>query len=119
MSLAAQPAAGTGDPFRGEESDNMILCMSARVRRVTVTEAARNFADLVNRAFYRHETTVLIKNGVAVAHIGPASPTGIPASEALARWRMRPRLTPAEAAEMDRDITTGRRALPAVRPPWD
>jgi antitoxin (DNA-binding transcriptional repressor) of toxin-antitoxin stability system len=90
-----------------------------RTRRVSVTEAARHFADLVNRAFYRQETTVLIKNGVPVAHIAPVTPTGAPASEALARWKLAPRLGRLEAEAMSRDIESARAALPPLRNPWD
>ena len=97
----------------------MIIRMSDKIRRLTVTEAARRFADLVNRAFYRQETTVLIKNGVPVAHIAPVTPTGIPASEALARWRLAPRLGRKEAEAMAREIESGRAALPPLRDRWD
>ena len=93
--------------------------MPVKTRRISVTEAARSFADLVNRAFYRHETTVLIKNGIAVAHIGPVTPAGIPASEALTRWRLTPRLGRAEADAFDRDVAAGRVAVPPLRSPWD
>jgi antitoxin (DNA-binding transcriptional repressor) of toxin-antitoxin stability system len=93
--------------------------MTPRTRQVTVTEAARNFADIVNRAFYRHETTVLIRNGIAVAHIAPAAPAGVSAREALSRWRLIPRLGASEAAAMKRDIAAGRRQLRPVRSPWD
>jgi hypothetical protein len=102
-----------------EKSENMILRMPGHIKRISVTEAARNFADLINRAFYRNETTVLIRNGVAVAHIAPGEPLGIPASEARVRWKAMPRLGKAEAAAMDRDIKAARRALPPVRSPWD
>jgi antitoxin (DNA-binding transcriptional repressor) of toxin-antitoxin stability system len=88
-------------------------------RRVTVTEAARNFADLVNRAFYRNETTVLLRNGVPVAHIAPVSPAGLTASEALERWKRIPRLGREEADAMARDIKTGLKAIPPLRSPWD
>ncbi len=93
--------------------------MTPKIRRITVTEAARNFADAVNRAFYRQETTVLVKNGVPVAHIAPASPSGTSAKEALARWRLIPRLGASEADDMLRDLKKSRAALPAVRSPWD
>ena len=93
--------------------------MNPKNRRVSVTDAARNFADLVNRAFYRHETTVLVKNGVAVAHIGPATVDGIPASEALTRWRLAPHLSHADGDALDRDLAAGRAALPPLRSPWD
>jgi prevent-host-death family protein len=38
---------------------------------ITVTEAARNFADCVNRARYQGTSFVLHKNGVPVARIVP------------------------------------------------
>jgi antitoxin (DNA-binding transcriptional repressor) of toxin-antitoxin stability system len=42
-----------------------------RVEAISVTEAARNFADCVNRAHYQGTTFVLHKNGVPVARIVP------------------------------------------------
>ena len=36
---------------------------------MTVTEAARNFSDLVNRVYYRGESTILTRNGVPVAYL--------------------------------------------------
>jgi prevent-host-death family protein len=38
---------------------------------ITVTEAARNFSDCINRARYQGTTFVLHKNGVPVARIVP------------------------------------------------
>jgi prevent-host-death family protein len=40
---------------------------------ISVTEAARNFADCINRARYQGTTFVLHKNGVPVARIVPES----------------------------------------------
>ena len=60
--------------------------MSNPTRTLSVTDAARQFAEVVNRAFYRHETTVLLKNGVPVAFVAPMAPTGIPAAELAHRW---------------------------------
>ena len=40
-------------------------------KEMTVTEAARNFADCVNRAHYQNATFVLIKNGMPVARLVP------------------------------------------------
>lgn len=39
---------------------------------ISVTDAARNFADCVNRAHYQGTTFVLLKNGSPVARIVPA-----------------------------------------------
>ena len=40
-------------------------------KAISVTEAARNFADCVNRARYQGTTFVLHKNGVPVARLVP------------------------------------------------
>ena len=39
---------------------------------MSVTDAARNFADCINRVRYQGASFVLLKNGVAVARIVPA-----------------------------------------------
>ncbi len=85
---------------------------------MSVTEAARRFADVVNRAFYRHETTVLVKNGVPVAYVAPMSPAGVPARELAHRWPLLPRLTPAEAAAYSDDLTAARASLAPPADPW-
>jgi antitoxin (DNA-binding transcriptional repressor) of toxin-antitoxin stability system len=38
---------------------------------ISVTEAARNFADCVNRAHYQNVTFVLLRNGTPLARIVP------------------------------------------------
>jgi antitoxin (DNA-binding transcriptional repressor) of toxin-antitoxin stability system len=38
---------------------------------ISVTEAARNFADCVNRSHYQNVTFVLLKNGVPFARLVP------------------------------------------------
>jgi hypothetical protein len=42
-------------------------------RFISVTEAARNFADCVNRAHYQNVSFVLLKNGTAFARLVPDS----------------------------------------------
>jgi antitoxin (DNA-binding transcriptional repressor) of toxin-antitoxin stability system len=83
--------------------------------KITVTEAARNFADCVNRAHYQKHTFILVKNGKAVAHLGPADEkvcTGRDLAEALANAH----LTEKEAKAWRRDIRDARRRL---KPPVD
>lgn len=41
------------------------------MQRVNATDAARNFSDLINRAYYRHEDFVVVRNGEEVARILP------------------------------------------------
>ncbi|MGQ0642532.1 MAG: hypothetical protein ACT4P6_17450 [Gemmatimonadaceae bacterium] len=93
--------------------------MTTRTRRLSVTEAARNFADLVNRAYYRNETTVLLRNGVPVAHIAPVAPSGVPSQEFLERWNRRPRLSAEDADAWARDLEAARAAVPPLRDPWE
>lgn len=85
---------------------------------LSVTEAARRFADVVNRAFYRHETTVLVKNGLPVAYVAPMAPTGIPARELAHRWPLLPRLSPDAAAAFADDVAAVRAAVPPPADPW-
>ena len=40
-------------------------------KRISVTKAARNFADCVNRAHYQDATFILLKNGSPVARLAP------------------------------------------------
>lgn len=91
---------------------------SPKIRRVSVTEAARNFADIVNRAYYRGETTVLIRNGMAVAHIAPAAPIGLPVAEIRRRLKLRRRMSPEEAEAFARDVEDMRKSIPPLRDPW-
>jgi prevent-host-death family protein len=42
-----------------------------RAVSISVTEAARNFADCVNRVRYQDATFILHKNGVPVARLAP------------------------------------------------
>ena len=93
--------------------------MSSPFRFLSVTAAARAFADVVNRAFYRNETTVLTRNGVAVAHVAPASPTGISASELARRWEQLFHLTPTEAAKFDDDINEARADVGKPEDRWE
>jgi antitoxin (DNA-binding transcriptional repressor) of toxin-antitoxin stability system len=82
--------------------------MSEKV--ITVTEAARNFADCINRAHYQGMTFVLQKNGVPVARIVPErekESTGRSIAAALAKVR----LTDAEFAAWRHDLAEARKIL--------
>jgi len=40
-------------------------------KRISATEAARSFSDVVSRVRFRREEFIVQKGGVAVCHIGP------------------------------------------------
>lgn len=84
---------------------------------ITVTEAARNFADCVNRAHYRNETFVLLKNGIPFARLVPDAErtcTGEQLAAAIAGTS----LTPVEARAWAKDLKAARKALKAPVDPW-
>jgi prevent-host-death family protein len=87
---------------------------------LTVTEAARNFADVVNRAYYRREATTLLKNGKPVARVVPAAAAVKTGKEIAARMAgKRPRLTPKEAEAFDADLREARAGMPKPVSLWD
>ena len=84
---------------------------------ITVTEAARNFADCVNRAHYQNVTFVLLKNGRPVARLAPAAEercTGRHLADALGHAELSPR----EARDWHRDLRASRKSLKAPRDKW-
>ena len=84
---------------------------------ISVTEAARNFADCVNRAHYQNVTFVLLKNGAPVAQLSPDSEkvcTGRELAEALAGGE----LSPSEAKAWRWDLRSARKALKTPADKW-
>lgn len=86
-----------------------------RKTTISVTDAARNFADCVNRAHYQNVTFVLLKNGAPVARLCPDGEkvcTGRDLAAALAETG----LPEDEAAAWHRDLQAARKTL---KPPVD
>ena len=84
---------------------------------ISVTEAARNFADCINRVHYQNVTFVLLKNGSPVARLVPNDEkvcTGRELAAALAQVK----LSEAEAAAWHRDLRKGRKTLKAPVDKW-
>ena len=82
---------------------------------ISVTDAARNFADCVNRVRYQNMTFVLLKNGTPVARLVPEqkkSCTGRELAEALRKVD----LSESVARAWHRDLMAARKAL---KPPKD
>ena len=45
------------------------------VRKVSATEAARNFSELLNRIRYRGESFIVMRGGQPICELRPAAPT--------------------------------------------
>ena len=82
---------------------------------ISVTEAARNFADCVNRVRYQNASFVLVKNGVPVARIVPEQKKKCTGPE-LAKALRKVDLSESEARAWHRDLAAARKAL---KPPQD
>jgi len=85
--------------------------------RITATEAARNFADCVNRAHYQNTSFVLLKNGKAVARLVPENErtcTGRQLAEAIGRAG----LSADEARTWNKDLVAARKRLTAPKDKW-
>ena len=88
-----------------------------REKHISVTEAARNFADCVNRAHYQRVTFVLFKNGSPVARLVPDEEkvcSGRDLAEALGETE----LPQDEAKAWYRDLESARKTFAVPTDKW-
>ena len=88
-----------------------------RKTTISVTEAARNFADCVNRAHYQNVTFVLLKNGSPFARLVPDNEKvclGRDLAEVLARTE----LSDDEAKAWGQDLQSSRKTLKMPADKW-
>ena len=86
-------------------------------RCISVTEAARNFADCVNRAHYQNVTFVLFKNGSPVARLVPDAQK-VCAGRDLASVLAGARLSNEEARAWNRELRAARSNLTPPPDKW-
>lgn len=84
---------------------------------ISVTDAARNFADCVNRTYYQNVTYVLLRNGSPVARLVPDSEK-ICAGRVLADVLATARLAEEEAKSWRNDLAAARKSLKAPVDKW-
>jgi len=82
---------------------------------ISVTEAARNFADCVNRSHYQNVTFVLLKNGTPFARLVPDNEK-VCFGRDLAGVLAASELSTDEATAWRHDLQTARKT---VKPPTD
>ena len=82
---------------------------------ISVTEAARNFADCLNRSHYQNVTFVLLKNGAPFARLVPDNEK-VCSGRDLAAVLAETELSPNEARAWRRDLQTARKT---AKPPGD
>lgn len=89
------------------------------IKSVTVSEAARGFADLINRVHYRNESALLTKGGKPVAKIIPVETGAKTGAELAELWGTFPHLTAAAANAFGEDLSDARTTLPAIEDKWE
>jgi antitoxin (DNA-binding transcriptional repressor) of toxin-antitoxin stability system len=85
---------------------------------ISVTEAARNFAECVNLVRYRNFTFVLLKNGSPVARLSPPEEKVCRGSD-LAEVLARVKLSREEAVAWNRDLKRARKSLRMPASKWE
>ena len=88
-------------------------------RRVTVTEASRHFADLVNRTYYRGESTILLRSGEPVAKIVPVGGASLLGRDWLGKWASMPHLDREDADQFASELDESRSELKPPEIRWD
>ena len=90
------------------------------MERVSATEAARRFSDLLNRVRYQGASFEIARGKEIVARIVPASPPRVvklaELDELLAKI---PRLAPEDSAQFESDVDAMRRLAVTPEPKWD
>jgi antitoxin (DNA-binding transcriptional repressor) of toxin-antitoxin stability system len=84
---------------------------------ISVTEAARNFADCVNRAHYQNVTFVLLRNGSPVARLVPDGEKTYTAGD-LAEALGKVELSADDAKAWSRDLRKARKGLKPQPDKW-
>jgi antitoxin (DNA-binding transcriptional repressor) of toxin-antitoxin stability system len=88
-----------------------------KIMAISVTEAARKFADCVNRAHYQNVTFVLLRNGSPVARLVPDEEKLCSGGD-LALALSKAQLPENEAREWRRDLQATRKTLKVPGDKW-
>lgn len=86
---------------------------------ISVTEAARNFSEVINQVHYQGKTFLLTKGGKIVARLTGTRKV-MTGAEFVRLWHERPRLDPEDANLWAEELAEHHRAtLPPEERQWD
>ena len=88
-----------------------------KLKEISVTEAARNFAECVNQVRYQNDSFVLIKNGRRFARLVPDAEkvcTGRDLAGVVGRFR----LSESESRAWQKDLAKARKSLKPAADKW-
>jgi antitoxin (DNA-binding transcriptional repressor) of toxin-antitoxin stability system len=86
---------------------------------LSVTEAVRNFSDVINRVYYQGQTFLLSRGGTVVAQITPPEKV-VTGADMLRIWPTWSRLDPEDAEQWAKELEELRtQAGPPTERKWD
>ena len=85
-------------------------------RRLSATEAARNFSELLNRVRYRGETFIIERGGEAVGELRPAASPRFTGADLVALLRSLP---PVDEDYLKEVEDAARNQPPIQESPWE
>ncbi len=85
-------------------------------RRLSATEAARNFSELLNRVRYRGETFIIERGGEAVGELRPAAPSRFTGADFVALMSCMP---PVDEEFLEAVEEAARTQPPIQVSPWE
>ena len=109
---------GESPQGRGYSLIRRKIRLSDNVITLTVTQAARDFSNLVNRIRYQGEEATLLKAGRPVARMVPV-PSVATGAQLARLWPALARLGAKEAARLEAEQEAVKRSLPQVQSKWD
>lgn len=87
---------------------------------ITVTEAARSFADIIGRVYYRGEEFDIKKGGQVVAHLGPSkNRSTLKAAELNYFFAEGPKLSEEDVEAFEKELSLIRASGGEFKNPWD
>ena len=90
------------------------------MEEISVTAAARNLSELLNRVAYQGSSFELVRGGKRIARLIPAGPAKrIKVADLNRLFARFPRLDDDDADAFARDIEEIRGNLPLEKDPWD
>ena len=107
------------DGRKRDRQENLVrepLSEYGAARRVSATEAARNFSELLNRVRYRGERFVIERGGVAIGELRAAAPVRFTGRDLLALLRSLP---PVDASFFDAVEEVARHQPRVPETPWE
>ena len=90
------------------------------IKRISATNAARNFSDLINRVRYQGTSFEIERGNEVIARIVPAgTPVILSIAELNEQWTRLPRIDPEDAVLFEEDLKDIRQNASLPDAVWD